>query len=124
MSDYLRTIFHLAEAADFYDDDDAEQERIDNLAYERKQREDRLEAGLREKLHKMGISLLEDQFALTYDEENRELNIKVDDNLNFQQIQALASLGSEIKISAHTDPKHNYPYLNVEIRTHEGIAIR
>jgi hypothetical protein len=123
MSDYLRTIFHLAEASDFIDPDEAEQERIDNLAYERRLREREFEQKLRSQLDRMGVILLEDQYALYYDEENRELTLKIDDKLNLQQFQALASLGTDIRIDASCGADH-YPYLSVEITTHEGLSIR
>jgi hypothetical protein len=125
MTDYLRTLFRLAEAtySDYTDEEEAEQARLDDRQWQQNQRNEKLEKDLRDSLHRMGVSLYDGDLNLYVDDANNEISFKIDDSLDLRQIQALASLGTEIKIAAQAE-EGGHPYLAVSVTPHKGLAIR
>lgn len=109
MSDYLRTLLRLTENQHLLDDEEAErlQAEEDEIASQRYARESRVEAILTRAVDKMGLTLVDENYSVSYSEEDgREATIKIDDAPTLEQLQALASLGSALKVSAYNSVLH------------------
>lgn len=87
----MKTIFKLAEANDEWSDDDQ-----DNGP----DREEKIIALLTDAAHKMGLDLAEINHPVLYDDASREASICVFESVSLEQLQALTSLGSMIKVAA------------------------
>jgi hypothetical protein len=95
MTDYMKTIFKLAEAEDVWSDepeDDASEQTFD--------REKRVVALLTAAASKMGLDLAEVSYPVQYSEDDREATINVFEEVTLEQLQAVSALGTNVRVGA------------------------
>lgn len=95
MTDYISSLFTLAEAEDLWSEDTTS----DDLAEAQWAREKRVTEMLTEIARKMDLSLHEGR-AIIYTEEDREAQIDVYEGVTLAQLNAFADIATEIFVAA------------------------
>lgn len=94
MTDYLKTIFKLAEAVDDWVEDT---DSVEDQGYAR---EKKVIALLTAATQKLGFDLAEISHPVSYSDDSREAVICIFEHVTLEQLNALASLGNNIRVSA------------------------
>ncbi len=98
MTDYISSLFTLAEAEDLWtvDDDTAEEDESEAQWA----REKRVTAMLTEIARRMSLDLHSEGRAVLYTEEDREAQINVFDGVTLEQLTAFGDIATGITVSA------------------------